>query len=107
MMPPANFLIAHAAELALGAFLRFTGNRGGLSNHDLKARLAAAEAAGLSVTDRFRQYVIAIAPAHKGHEFRYSHEGSNPFIMPRNALSMVEPVIEHIATILNERAFGC
>ena len=104
MMAPASFLISHAAEISLGAFLRFSGKKGGLSSHDLGPRLAAAEAAGLTPTEEFRQYVKAIDEAHKSGQFRYSRADLEPFVMPRKAIEMVRPVLESIQRELNQRA---
>lgn len=105
MMPPAGFLVAHAVELSLIAFLRFSGTKGGLSNHDLERRLSSAEAAGLEVSESFRRYVKAIAPAVKSGQFRYPREDPHAFVMPRRAIEMVRPVLEHINRSIAERAF--
>jgi HEPN domain-containing protein len=96
MMPPASFLIAHAVEISLNAFLRFKGKKGGLSRHDLEPRLAAAEAVGLEPTAAFRQYVKAIDKAHQSGQFRYARGDFAPFVMPRKAIEMVRPVLEGI-----------
>lgn len=104
MMPPASFLISHAAEISLSAFLRFSGKKSGLSNHDLESRLSAAEAAGLEPTNEFRQYVRAIAPAHKSGQFRYARADLHPFVMPRRAINLVRPVVDNIHQSLLQRA---
>jgi len=82
MMAPAGFLIAHAVEIGLSAYLRFTGKKGGLSNHDLQGRLDAAERAGLSVTEPLRKYVRAIHAAHQSGQLRYARDDQHPFVSP-------------------------
>lgn len=37
MLAPTSFLVAHAIELSLSAYLRASGKKGGMGNHDLKA----------------------------------------------------------------------
>lgn len=67
MSSPVSFLIAHAVELGLGAMLRSSGSRGGLSNHDLADRLSRVEKLGFVVPALFQAYVRGIAPAHKSN----------------------------------------
>ncbi len=96
MLNPASFLIAHAVELGLGAFLRAEGRKGGLGNHDLRARLEAAEEAGLSPSPMFRKCVVAIDGSHQSKQFRYSKDDQEPFIAPRGAIELVARDLESI-----------
>ena len=106
MMPPASFLIAHAVEISLSAFLRFEGHKGGQGNHDLVGRLKGAEKAGLPIPERFRQYVTAIGSAHETGQFRYARTDPSPFVMPRHALPMVRSALKAIALHIAARALS-
>lgn len=96
MLHPASYLVAHAVELALNAFLQIEGIRGGRSNHDLESRLAAAKSAGLEVSERFEKYVIAMTPAHGSGQFRYARQQQHGFVSPRQAIDVVRPQVQAI-----------
>lgn len=106
MLNPTSFLVAHAIELSLSSYLRALGKKGGLGNHDLKGRLATAEANGLVPRQPFRQCVIALDKSHDKMQFRYSRNDPAPFISPRDALGMVLPDVEEIYYFVVEKATG-
>jgi hypothetical protein len=73
---PAYYLLCHAIELALKAYLAASGIPGStLRNeigHDLGRALKDAQTLGLSpVDDSFPELVSWLAPYHLDHSFRY------------------------------------
>jgi hypothetical protein len=73
---PVYFLLCHAIELALKAYLAASGVPGNtLRNeigHDLDRALKDAQSRGLSpADDRFPGLVLWLAPYHLDHSFRY------------------------------------
>ena len=82
---PVNFyLICHALELALKAFLSLEGSKlidlaGGAYGHDLSKLLAAADSQGLSrycdVTDEHRLEIIKATTYYAGKVFEYPAMG--------------------------------
>jgi hypothetical protein len=103
-LSPASFLVAHAVELGLNAFLSFNGTKGGKGNHDLQGRLSAAEAAGLAVTEDFQTYVKIVNEPHKSGHFRYARDTGFSFMSPRKALDIVRPVLESIQASIQQQA---
>jgi hypothetical protein len=72
---PVYFLLCHAMELALKAYLAASGvpaktlrNKIG---HDLGQALRDAKSHGLAADDRFQELVSWLAPDHLDHSFRY------------------------------------
>lgn len=79
MSGPASFLIAHAVELALGAFLQCSRSRGTKKkeNHNLQARLTRLDALGVKLPEPLRVYVRIGTPTHKRGQFRYPRDGED------------------------------
>jgi hypothetical protein len=89
MFLPCGFMVSHAAELALIAYVRIEGVKGGQDGHDLVKLLAAAKAAGLATTPGFEPFVAAQNEAHKRYRFRYPDYDDFRFVDPNGAVSMV------------------
>lgn len=107
LLAPTGFLVGHAVEISLGAYLRISGSRGGLSNHNLESRLKSAIKSGLIVTEKFSKYVTAISPSHLSHQFRYAHDKPEAFISPRHSIPVIRPELErirdHVSSIAKSR----
>lgn len=107
VLHPASFLVTHAIELSLTAYLRFSGVKGGQSNHDLKGRLSAAEALGFAPSERFKKTVLALHDSHVSFQFRYSKDNPAAFVAPRDAIDDVAPEIQKIETYVLGEASSC
>ncbi|WP_156922486.1 hypothetical protein [Azorhizobium doebereinerae] len=108
ILAPTGFLVGHAIEISLGAYLRISGARGSLSNHNLESRLAAAINAGLVVPEKFSNYVRALSPSHLKHQFRYANATPEAFVSPRHSIPVVRPELEkirdHVLSIAENRS---
>jgi hypothetical protein len=82
---PMYFLLGHAIELTLKAYLLASGvsaatlrNRVG---HDLEQAFQSAKNHGLSpANDRFPELVSSLAPDHLDHSFRYRQAKGSGFV---------------------------
>lgn len=92
LMAPALFLLCHATELALKAYLLSHGadpgpKAGGLKNpalgHNLVALYELAVAQGFTPPDdRLADMVEWLGPAHQAHSFRYRELGVRSLPLP-------------------------
>lgn len=106
MLPPALFLLSHAVELALKAFLLSKGvsdgrNEGELKHpavrHDLVRLYDLALAHGFVASGpHFDGVVDWLGPFHSGHAFRYRQTGAVELPTPSRVSALLAPVIAGI-----------
>jgi HEPN domain-containing protein len=110
--PPVFFLLAHAIELVLKAYLYSAGTR----DKDLKAfdvrhnltrLLEKAEAAGFRPAhESFAEAVEWLAPYHQDHRFRYRQPGLISLPKPDLLAQIVSDTGEPLRQLIRERYFA-
>ncbi|WP_243970294.1 hypothetical protein [Methylobacterium sp. J-026] len=116
MLPPALFLLSHAVELALKAYLLSQGvpdgwNEGELKHpavrHDLVRLHDLAVAHGFVANGpHFDGIVDWLGPFHRGHAFRYRQTGWATLPAPSRVADLLAPVIADIGRSVAGRAIA-
>lgn len=92
---PANFLLAHACELALKSSLLSRGyaieRLSTEIGHDLDTAIDEAYVWGVPLEREFVRYCRFMAGPHRDYKFRYAERGTAPWIEPGQALTMIRP----------------
>jgi hypothetical protein len=114
LMAPALFLLCHATELALKAYLLSHGadpgsKAGGLKNpaigHNLVALYELAVAHGFKPPDaRLADMVEWLGPAHQAHSFRYRELGYRNLPLPVLFAEVLSSTIISIKRTIGRRA---
>lgn len=114
LIPPALFLLCHATELALKAFLLSHGadpgaKAGGLKNpslgHNLVGLYELAIAKGFEPPDaRLGDLVDWLGPAHRSHSFRYRDLGARRLPLPVVVAEVLSSAIISIKRTVGRRA---
>ncbi|MDP4006905.1 hypothetical protein [Methylobacterium sp. NEAU K] len=116
LMAPALFLLCHATELALKAYLLSHGadpgaKVGGLKNpaigHNLVALYGLAVAQGFKATDdRLADMVEWLGPAHQAHSFRYRELGYRNLPLPVLFAEVLSSTIASIKRTVSMQAMA-
>jgi hypothetical protein len=116
MLPPALFLLSHAVELALKAFLLSQGVPDGWGEGELKhpavrhdlVRLHDLALAHSFVASgpHFDEVVDWLGPFHRGHAFRYRQTGAVELPTPARVAALLAPVIAGIGRSVASRAIA-
>ena len=105
---PIYFLLGHAMELALKAYLAASGvSMGTLRRrigHDLKLALRRAQEHGYVPTDAFTELAQWLAPYHLDHFFRYRKgNGSHQLPAASEAAEIIADAINAIERYVREK----
>jgi hypothetical protein len=103
---PKYFLLSHAVELALKAYVLAKGDAERETRkirHDLDAALSRAVALGLTSSTELQNVVRLVAPPHRDYSFRYGNS-SQTHILRRadNFEATVSALISDVSAALPE-----